>query len=1268
MGHFAVGLINNTSLTMNYNLLKADSIGVYNNIGTLNLLSWKNASAVDANSVSNPISFINETGNFNTLNFHINGATPTPIESYGVAVTGTGTEVDFDGQTRSALTPIDLGADAGNFTPMDIAPPSIVVAAPLTNSTSTSNRTVTATITDATGIYLTGSLRPRIYFKKLAIGAYSSTQGVLVSGTATNSTWNFTINAAAMGGLAGGDSVYYYIIAQDSTTNNNVGSLPGGVEALDVNTITNNPSTQLSYKITPVISGSFNVGVGQTYTTLTGANGMFSFINTAVVGGDVTINITSDIEEPGTVGLNETIEQGIGNYKINIVPDAAVLRSLTGTVTTSNSAVIRLDGADRVKIDGSFAGVGRYIRIMNRVQGAATLNFLNDADNDTIANVIIEGVNNTVGMLNFFSSTKVGGTGNDSNVVIGCMFRDTIGTTTGNIPNTGLFSQGALSNDYNQIINNEIYNFGFNGVNLSTTSGDFWTISGNKFYQVTTKNNAMVIVQVNGGTGHTISNNSFGGAAPDRSGTAFSTTSTFVGIALASSIGVASPFTIANNTFSNISGTGLKCITVAAGNVSITNNTFGGATMPYDTLRNSGSASVIELTGGAATVSNNTLSDYRYYGALGTQQHTGIYITSGTHSILNNTIRRIEGNNTTTAFGLQTVNGIYLNGGTNHIVRGNTISDIRNFNTGTSSYTVAGIMVVSATTATIERNRISRISALGTGTSTSAPVVVGIYTSSAGHTYLNNQIALGENTIGETVVSGMRNVTTTGISNYYYNTVFINGSTSAGSNNSFGIERTAAGTVNAFNNLIYNKRTSGGAGLNYTVSSTNAITSANLGYNLLITNDTAVLAQLGGIPYGWSALNTLYPLYNTNWTAKVADVPAEQLFIDTAVANLGIVTTNPAAWYVHGKALPLAGISGDFNTLSGLRSTSIATGASDIGSVEFTTSVTPPAAFADKVPALGDSTTFYFAGRAIAKLVWGNTGTVPSAVNALYYSGTNPANTASGSTFLNSYLNLQASGGSGYNANLSMMYDSATMGSVANKANLMLARYSGTGTTWTGFLTSVVSNSGFVSNNVNATLGIFTGTDKTSNPLPVQLVAFNGKVMNTDAALTWITASELNSKAFEIERSLDGEQFDYVSTIAAKGNSQIKTSYIFTDKGALSLANTVYYRLKMIDVDGRFTYSTVVTLSTNEVTSNHVAVYPNPAKESLTVTVNTTEAGASTIEFIDLKGINVLTKTVQLTKGTNQFVINESSELKPGVYVVRIISAGAVHTVKLIKE
>ena len=314
--NLAVSLSSNTTLTMNFNVLNGDTIGLLGTTLYPNIVTWKAGSAIDANSVGAPINFMNATGNINTVNLHINGTIPTPVEAYGTPVTFTGSDIDFDGQTRSSLTPVDLGADAGNFISLDIAPPSITYTA-LINTISTTNRSINATITDATGIYLTGTLSPRIYFKKLFTGTWNSAQGTFVSGTPTNSNWNFVINSTTLGGLVADDSVYYYIVAQDSNIITNLGSFPAGVEGSDVNTITVNPNA-LGYKIMPSLIGIYDVGAGQTFTTLTGANGLFSYINTAVIAGDITIRITSDIEEPGTVGLNETVEAGVGNYKIKL--------------------------------------------------------------------------------------------------------------------------------------------------------------------------------------------------------------------------------------------------------------------------------------------------------------------------------------------------------------------------------------------------------------------------------------------------------------------------------------------------------------------------------------------------------------------------------------------------------------------------------------------------------------------------------------------------------------------------------------------------------------------------------------------------------------------------------------------------------------------------------------------------------------------------------------------------------------------------------------
>lgn len=143
----------------------------------------------------------------------------------------------------------------------------------------------------------------------MSIGSWVSSSGSLASGTATNGTWEFTIDTSNLGGLVGDDSVYYFVVAQDSTLFNTLGSSPGGVEGLDVNNIIVYP-TPLSFKVTPIVSGTFLVGTGQTYTTLTGTNGMFNYLNTAVIGGNISVQITSDIEEPGTFGLNKQLKRG----------------------------------------------------------------------------------------------------------------------------------------------------------------------------------------------------------------------------------------------------------------------------------------------------------------------------------------------------------------------------------------------------------------------------------------------------------------------------------------------------------------------------------------------------------------------------------------------------------------------------------------------------------------------------------------------------------------------------------------------------------------------------------------------------------------------------------------------------------------------------------------------------------------------------------------------------------------------------------------------
>ncbi|MBK7253543.1 MAG: hypothetical protein IPI04_06420 [Ignavibacteria bacterium] len=256
---------NPAGLTINNNVYFANGTGAvfgfFNSLDVANLAAWQAAVGLDANSFYGNPQYQTPNGTSATVDLHINPSINTPAEGNGfdvVSITD-----DYDGQTRSGLSPVDIGADAGNFTGTDLAGPVITISPLLTNTSSTGDRAITGaqiTITDVSGVPTSGTLQPRIYYKKNA-GAYFSAQGSLNGGSGTNGTWSFTILAADMGGLTGGDVVSYFVIAQDVL--GNIGANPSaGLVATNVNTVTTPPTTPHSYIIVGApLSGDYTIGV-----------------------------------------------------------------------------------------------------------------------------------------------------------------------------------------------------------------------------------------------------------------------------------------------------------------------------------------------------------------------------------------------------------------------------------------------------------------------------------------------------------------------------------------------------------------------------------------------------------------------------------------------------------------------------------------------------------------------------------------------------------------------------------------------------------------------------------------------------------------------------------------------------------------------------------------------------------------------------------------------------------------------------------------------
>jgi hypothetical protein len=157
-------------------------------------------------------------------------------------------------------------------------------------------------------------------------------------------------------------------------------------------------------------------------------------------------------------------------------------------------------------------------------------------------------------------------------------------------------------------------------------------------------------------------------------------------------------------------------------------------------------------------------------------------------------------------------------------------------------------------------------------------------------------------------------------------------------------------------------------------------------------------------------------------------------------------------------------------------------------------------------------------------------------------------------------------------------------------------------------------------------------------PFPVRLISFTGELKRYGADLNWITQNEINSDRFEIQRSQNGNEYNAIGSVQAKGNSSAETVYKFIDAGIK--AGTNYYRLKMIDKDGSYEYSAVVILKSEKQTEIF-SVYPNPVVSELVIAVSI----KGTLNLID--GNGKLVRRLQVNTGNNRFDV---SNLSNGIY------------------
>lgn len=335
------------------------------------LTAWRASSGGDLNSISADPDFQSDTD--------LRPGVYSPVPDTGIAITGITT--DYLGELRDETEPT-LGAyeNAGDYVGPDI------VYSPIPGTLSTSNPTFSnVTIVDSSGVNTSSGTKPRVYYKRSfdANEWNDNTSGTdgwkYVEANGTASPFDFTIDYSLLNGGTGvvqGDTVEYFVVAQDLNSPVYV-SINSGVFAA---TPTSVELTSAAFPITGTINeypihvsfaGSIDVGTGETYTSLTAdaPSGLFKAINDGELSGNLTVNIVSDLAETGAIALNQWAESGTGNYTLTIKPDAASMRTISGSFA---GGLIRLNGADRVTIDGAYGRHDSYLTLKNTSTSANT--------------------------------------------------------------------------------------------------------------------------------------------------------------------------------------------------------------------------------------------------------------------------------------------------------------------------------------------------------------------------------------------------------------------------------------------------------------------------------------------------------------------------------------------------------------------------------------------------------------------------------------------------------------------------------------------------------------------------------------------------------------------------------------------------------------------------------------------------------------------------------------------------------------------------------
>ena len=206
-----------------------------------------------------------------------------------------------------------------------------------------------------------------------------------------------------------------------------------------------------------------------------------------------------------------------------------------------------------------------------------------------------------------------------------------------------------------------------------------------------------------------------------------------------------------------------------------------------------------------------------------------------------------------------------------------------------------------------------------------------------------------------------------------------------------------------------------------------------------------------------------------------------------------------------------------------------------------------------------------------------------------------------------------------------------------------------------------------------AATGSFTGyiddisiMEESYSVLPVKLLSFTAQQVKNDALISWQIAEEHNVQNYQVERSVDGTNF---TKIKERQPAVGIKNYQVTDTNvpANSYSRLFYYRLKVVDVDGNFSYSKVQTVSFHKKVAFVTNLFPNPFVNKIDMTVNAATADYMGVVITGASGKTLINTKIKVIKGSSNVSINNLDVLSKGIYFLKLTMGEESQTFKIEK-